>query len=180
MARISAQAAGGVAVLAFLDMVAWSEIGPKLLAVTDDGYNVEEGSTAAVPLLFADYSHHPRHMDVIRDSTAAGRYEIIWPTWRGLVADFHFPDFSPVSQDAAAIELIRQRRALDFIRSGRISDAIQACNQEWASFSGAHATLPDGTPQHEQKLTDLLQAYHAALVKYQSTPPCTPSTGASP
>jgi len=51
--------AGGKNRCAFLDMIAHSEIGPELLAVSDDGYDVLVGSTAAHPLLFKDYRTHP-------------------------------------------------------------------------------------------------------------------------
>jgi hypothetical protein len=38
---------------AFLDMIAWSEIGPALLAKSDNGYNVCVGSTPEKPILLA-------------------------------------------------------------------------------------------------------------------------------
>ena len=44
---------------AFLDMIAYSEIGPQLLAETDNGYNVLVGATPAHPLTFPSYVTHP-------------------------------------------------------------------------------------------------------------------------
>jgi muramidase (phage lysozyme) len=60
MARLGVKEAGGPKVLAFLDMIAHSEIGDALLAVSDDGYNVIVGSTAAKPHLLASYADHPQ------------------------------------------------------------------------------------------------------------------------
>jgi lysozyme len=86
-------------------------------------------------------------------STAAGRYQIIAPTWRTCKKLLHLPDFSPASQDWAAIELIREHGAIDLINSGRISAAIDACHGVWASFPGSTS----GQPQ--AKLATLIQFY---------------------
>jgi muramidase (phage lysozyme) len=173
MARISAVDAGGINVLAFLDLIAVSEIGRAMLAMpeTDDGYRVLVGSTPHKLLLFNDYSRHPQILNHALNSTAAGRYQIIRGTWLGVAGELkhhgrELPDFSPVSQDRAAIELIRGRGALPEIQHGNIERAIELCNQEWASFPGAGATLPDGKPQHEGRMTDLLNAYELARARY--------------
>lgn len=70
-------------------------------------------------------------------STAAGAYQIIKPTWTTVKGRLGLPDFSPASQDAAAVELLRQRGALAFIEAGRLEDAIYAARKEWASLKGA-------------------------------------------
>ena len=41
---------------AFRGMIAWSEIGPALLKVSNDGYNVCVGSTAAPPIHIKVYN----------------------------------------------------------------------------------------------------------------------------
>lgn len=46
MARISAAEAGSPNHLAYLDMLAYTELGRDLLEKSDDGYNVIVGSTA--------------------------------------------------------------------------------------------------------------------------------------
>lgn len=170
MARIDAARAGGIDRLAFLDMIAWSEIGPDLLAVSDDGYNVLEGSTASHPLLFTSYAAHPHHLNVKDNSTAAGRPQITWPTWHGLQQSIHLPDFSPISQEIAALELARRRGAWAALDAGDIHTAITLCNQEWASLPGAGATLPNGKPQHENRFDGLIAAYSRALAKYTGKP----------
>ena len=70
-------------------------------------------------------------------STAAGAYQIIKPTWVNLKAKLNLPDFSPASQDAAAVELLRQRGALGPLGRGDLAGAIAAAKKEWASLPGA-------------------------------------------
>ena len=90
---------------------------------------------------FTDDSKHPRikvyipRYDIY--STAAGAYQIIWPTWKGLVMKYAFPDFTPQSQDEAAVALIEGRSALPAIHQGDLQKAIQLCNKEWASLPGS-------------------------------------------
>ncbi|MBD3814564.1 MAG: glycoside hydrolase family 104 protein, partial [Betaproteobacteria bacterium] len=87
---------------------------------------------------------------------AAGRYQITAPTWAVLKIRLKLPDFSPESQDKAALELIREKGAIDMIDAGSITDAIIACAPIWASFPGA------GYNQHENAFSDLLDAYKKA------------------
>jgi muramidase (phage lysozyme) len=157
VARISAIAAGGVNVLAFLDTIAYSEIGPELMAATDDGYNVIVGSTVAKPILMTSYRQHPRLYEQLEDSTAAGRYQFIWPTWKGLL----LPDFTPESQDHGAIMLMQDHGAVADVIAGRVAQAIIHCSKEWASFPSA------GYGQHENTMNTLLTAYNAALSALQ-------------
>jgi len=144
---------------AFLDMIAWAELGPQLLADSDRGYNVLVGSIPGRERLFFDYSDHPRILVKINDdlySTAAGRYQILRRIFDHYRQTLHLPDFSPASQDAIAIQLIRERRGLPAIASGQIATAIHLCRSVWASLPGA------GYGQHEHLLDYLLAAYTAA------------------
>lgn len=72
-------------------------------------------------------------------STAAGAYQLIKPTWMSAASALRLPDFSPSSQDAACIELIRRRGALEDVKAGRIASAITKCKNEWASLPGNYA-----------------------------------------
>lgn len=72
-------------------------------------------------------------------STAAGAYQIIKPTWKTLKAALNLPDFGPASQDAAAVELIRRRGALQDVSAGRFALAVGKCRNEWASLPGNYA-----------------------------------------
>jgi muramidase (phage lysozyme) len=65
---------------AYLDAVAWAEIGPRLLAQSDNGYNVCVGSTLAAPILFDSYDRHPMIRNKATNSDAAGRYQFMGRT----------------------------------------------------------------------------------------------------
>lgn len=86
-------------------------------------------------------------------STAAGRYQFILPTWRMCKRALGLIDFSPASQDKAAIYLITKRGALDEVERGDIAAAINLCRQEWASLPGA------GYGQPERKLAQLVDVF---------------------
>jgi muramidase (phage lysozyme) len=70
-------------------------------------------------------------------TTAAGAYQFIRPTWRNLKVLLQLPDFSPESQDIAAVELIRQKGALDDVINGNIIAALNKTKSVWASLPGA-------------------------------------------
>lgn len=164
MPRITEAAAGGKNVLAFLDMLAWSELGSDYLARSDDGYNVIVTGIDGKLELFDDYANHPfaagRTSKVINSkglrSSASGRAQFMlrdWPHYRDLL---RLPDFGPFSQDRWAIQLIKERRALDDVKAGRIALAVGKCRNLWASFPGA------GYDQREHTLEHLLARFTGA------------------
>lgn len=137
-------------VRAFLDMIAYAEgtSGP-------DGYRTMFGHS-----LFDSFADHPRQLFTFTNSrgetlktSAAGRYQFLRSTWDELRAKLGLSDFSPASQDLGAIELIRQRGALNDVRAGRIVQAISKVRSVWASLPGA------GYAQPERSITNLLTAY---------------------
>lgn len=142
---------------AFLAMIATSELGTRLLLASDNGYNVLVGSTPDHPRLFASYADHPRQLiDLPRlgiKSTAAGRYQLLARYFDPYKKQLGLRDFSPASQDAIAIQQIRERGALADIEAGRFDDAVMKCRRTWASLPGA------GYGQHENQLVDLRLAY---------------------
>ncbi|OJA92157.1 glycoside hydrolase family 24 protein [Burkholderia ubonensis] len=158
MARIDIAAAGGRSRVAFLDMIAVSEIGSALLAKSDDGYNVLVGSTTSRPMLFASYAAHPNVLNrqISVPSTAAGRYQILNRWWRIYQAQMKLPDFGPVSQDRYALQQLREHGALPLIDAGRFREAAAKVSNVWASLPGA------GYGQHENQIEHLLAAYQAA------------------
>lgn len=145
---------------AFLDMLAFSEIGPDLLAKSDNGYNVLYGGG-----LFHSYADHPniKNTHIIKGrpvtSTAAGRYQILARFWfprkkhPGYKWQLKLKDFGPAAQDAVALQMLREQGALPHIDAGRFDKAVAACANIWASLPGA------GYNQHEQKIEDLRAAY---------------------
>ncbi len=141
---------------AFLDMIAYSEIGPALLAISDDGYNVCVGSTVKQPILFKGYITHPRIRCAALNSDAAGRYQLMGRYWVAYKKQLRLPDFGHASQDAVATQLIRECHALDEIAAGRFDDAVHLCRSRWASFPGA------AYGQRENAIGKLRAAYVAA------------------
>lgn len=137
---------------AFLDMLAVSE---GTYGHGDNGYNVIVGGD-----LFHGYGKHPNVLVTLNKaglkSTAAGRYQFLERTWDALALKLHLPDFSPASQDLAALELIAECGASDDVRSGRFADAVYKCRKIWASLPGA------GYGQHENSLESLESAYFRA------------------
>lgn len=165
MPVITADQAGGQNRLAFLDAIADSEIGPALLAETDNGYNVLVGSTPANPLTFPSYADHPNIFDAALDSTAAGRYQLLHMWWadrtvngkvmHGYKSMLNLPDFSPLSQDKVALQQIRECGALPDIDAGNFAHAVALCSRIWASLPG------NDYGQHENAIA-LLQSYYTA------------------
>ena len=136
---------------AFLDTLAFSE--GTVAYGTNDGYDVIVGGQ-----LFTDYSKHPDvlvHLSPTLASTAAGRYQLMARYYEPYRAQLGLPDFSPESQDAIAVQQIKECHALPLIEAGHIAEAIPLCAHIWASLPGA------GYGQHENKLQNLLDHYTA-------------------
>lgn len=156
MARITAQEAGGPQVLAFLDMIAFSEGTDNGKQKTlDHGYDVLVGGG-----LFSGYIDHPRRLvDLPKlgiKSTAAGRYQVLAKYYDHYRKQLGLSNFGPINQDRIALQLIRECKAIDDIKSGNIAAAIAKCSSRWASLPGA------GYGQHEHKPATLLAAFRAA------------------
>ena len=86
-------------------------------------------------------------------STAAGRYQLLARYWDAYRKQLNLSDFSPESQDAVAIQQIKECKALDYVEKGYIDEAIKRCSHIWASLPGA------GYGQHENKMADLIAFY---------------------
>ena len=120
--------------------------------------------------LFDSFADHPNVTVQARGytSTAAGAYQFLHRTWRALVNAWGFEDFSPACQDEGAVALISGRQALDAVKAGRLAEAIQLCNKEWASLSGS----PYGQPT--RTLREATKTYLEAggeLASTEATPP---------
>lgn len=156
MAVISPQQAGGKNVVAFLDMIAFSEGTDNGRQRTNDhGYDVLVGGG-----LFTGYADHPRKLVALPSlgikSTAAGRYQLLSRYYDAYKKTLRLNDFSPLSQDLIAIQQIRERKALQLIQAGQFEQAVRQVSNIWASLPGA------GYGQHEHKLENLLAAYRKA------------------
>ncbi|EAY3163546.1 lysozyme [Salmonella enterica subsp. enterica] len=137
---------------AFLAMVAWSEGTDNGRQPTrNHGYDVIVGGE-----LFTDYSDHPRKVVSLNPklkSTAAGRYQLLSRWWDAYRKQLGLKDFSPKSQDAVAMQQIKERGALSMIDRGDIRQAIDRCSNIWASLPGA------GYGQYEHKIGDLIARF---------------------
>jgi muramidase (phage lysozyme) len=89
-------------------------------------------------------------------SNASGRYQFMLRDYAHYRAQLKLPDFGPLSQDRWAIQLIRERRALPLIQAGKVTKAIAAVRNIWASLPGA------GYGQPEHALDELLAVYRKA------------------
>lgn len=108
-------------------------------------YNIVYGGST-----FDSYERHPRRYVRIDKgpneglhSSAAGRYQFIFPTWNGLAKELGLQDFSPESQDRAAWHLAAKtyaqktkRNLLDDLREGRYDDVGWALKSQWTSLPG--------------------------------------------
>ena len=122
---------------AFLDMLAWSEGTDNGRQKTrNHGYGVFNGNTE----LFMRLLDHPRKLVTLNPklkSTGARRYQLL-SRWLGCLPQAAWPeDFSPKSQDAVALQQIKERGALPMIDRGDIRQAIDRCSNIWASLPGA-------------------------------------------
>lgn len=123
---------------AFLAMIRWAEgtSGP-------DGYQTLVGGK-----LFDSFDDHPRKIQTIRfgqqeiHSSAAGAYQFLANTWDRCRKALDLPDFSPESQDKAAVYLIQQRGALLDVEQGRLREALEKCSWEWASLPPSRYNQP--------------------------------------
>jgi lysozyme len=77
-------------------------------------------------------------------------------TWDRMRAKLGLPDFSPASQDAAAVGLIDDAGALNDVKAGRFETAIAKVRRIWASLPGA------GYAQSERSMDMLRAAYQSA------------------
>ena len=117
---------------AFLDMLAWSEGTDNGRQKTrNHGYDVIVGGE-----LFTDYSDHPRKLVTLNPklkSTGAGRYQLLSRWWDAYRKQLGLKDFSPKSQDAVALQQIKERGALPMINV-----VISVRQSTVAAISGLH------------------------------------------
>lgn len=126
-------------ILAFLDMLAWSEGTSTHPHTQDDGYDVivngDDGDPR--PNIMTSYVRHPNVLVKVNanlKSTAAGRYQLLNRYYGPYARMLRLNDFSPLSQDRIAVRQIMEQHAYNDICEGRISLAIRKCGNIWASL----------------------------------------------
>lgn len=116
------------------------------------GYNTIFGNER-----FNDLSKHPNVRKEFRQTdglsnvtTAAGRYQFLKPTWDEQARRYGLKDFSPQSQDIAAIGLIIQNGSLPYILKGDYQTAAKRSGGTWASLPSS----PYAQPRRSQSEVD--------------------------
>ena len=106
-----------------------------------DGYRTLYGGGT-----FASFADHPRQAVTKwgRTSTAAGAYQFLSSVWDETRQKMGLVDFSPASQDLAALGRIAARGVLADVLAGRLESAISGnggrghgLRWEWASLPGS-------------------------------------------
>lgn len=95
--------------------------------------------------LFDSFADHPRvrtYGEWITPgkttyTTAAGAYQITASTFDRVKGRLELTDFSPASQDAIALELLREAGAIAEIKAGNFNAAVAKSSKIWASLPGS-------------------------------------------
>ncbi len=143
---------------AFLDTIAWAETG----TTGAEGYKslVFKGK-------FNSFATHPKikQCALIKGrqvcSTAAGRYQMMDFNWDKLSPRLGLDDFSPASQDRMALELIRQKGAIEDVSTGQFEVAACKVGGIWASFPC------NSYSQNPKSMAQLKAFYKQQLHKYR-------------
>ena len=119
---------------AFLKLIRYAEVYPD---ESDDFYFSLYGGGR-----FTDPSTHPnkRITKWGHVSTAAGAYQILYPTWLEAKSHGEVQDFSAASQDALAFGKIKSRGALSAVCGGDVAAACSRLVREWTSLPGGAQT----------------------------------------
>lgn len=106
-----------------------------------------------------DLSRHPGKFHSFKETTgkskrtsAAGAYQFIGRTWDRMANKLGLEDFSPKSQDAAAVALMDERGALEPLVAGDVRGFVNKLGDEWAS-------LPSSTAKQHHRSWDQIQSY---------------------
>ena len=141
---------------AFLDMLAYPEGTDNGRQKTrNHGYDVIVGGETVT----GSYSDHPRKLVTLNPklkSTGAGRCQLLSRWWDAYRKQLGLKTSSPKSQDAVALQQIKERGALPMIDRGDIRQAIDRCSNIWASLPGA------GYGQFEHKADSLIAKFKEA------------------
>ncbi|MGY4674231.1 glycoside hydrolase family 24 protein [Ursidibacter arcticus] len=124
----------------YLDLLAFTEGTEK------NGYYTKFGGGR-----IDDLSRHPNKVwgkTGDGPTSATGRYQFLSGTWNEQAKLLGLEDFSPNSQDLAAVSLMMRRGAIKDILNGDIDTANRKLSKEWAS-------LPyNQSPHQSQKTTE--------------------------
>jgi len=78
-------------------------------------------------------------------TSASGAYQITYTTWVAIKERLGLTDFSPESQDIAALYLIAEKGAISLITTGHFLQALDKVREIWASLPGSGCNQPEHT-----------------------------------
>ena len=146
-------------VRAWLDTIAHFE-GTSTNSKSDNGYNVRFGG-----FIFDGYSRHPAilYRSGRYGSDASGRYQFLSTTYNPIARKLGLTDFSPRSQDLAAVDLIKSLGAYDDMVAGRVDSVLSKLRTTWASLpSPTQGALQSSyTPQQVRNFYNQRAAFYA-------------------
>ncbi|EKN3457964.1 TPA: glycoside hydrolase family 104 protein [Yersinia enterocolitica] len=122
----------------------------------NSGYNTMFGGDQ-----FYDNSDHPRQLkdftqtDGTKNKTsAAGRYQFTSSSWDDAAKALNLTDFSPRSQDLAALFLIQRAGQLENVTNGNFADATSGLGGVWASLPSSNYAQPKRSWEEIQGYSD--------------------------
>ncbi|ELI7920535.1 glycoside hydrolase family 24 protein [Yersinia enterocolitica] len=122
----------------------------------NSGYNTMFGGDQ-----FYDNSDHPRQLkdftqtDGTKNKTsAAGRYQFTSGSWDDAAQALNLTDFSPRSQDLAALFLIQRAGQLENVTNGNFADATSGLGGVWASLPSSNYAQPKRSWEEIQGYSD--------------------------
>lgn len=116
---------------------------------------------------FSSFRDHPRQVKCSRRygkklcSDAAGRYQFLSPTWDRFAKKLGIRDFTPANQNRVALELIREKGALQDVKAGRFEIAASKVAPVWPSLRRF------GNGSLEKSMPKLKQVYQERLENSQ-------------
>lgn len=117
---------------------------------TDEGgYKYLFGSSPSNSIRFQDFSTHPNIQQNLNGykSTAAGAYQILHPTYVGLLKTYGIKDgFTPADQDLLFVAILDSVGVLNDVSKGYMfrDDVMSKLSSQWASLPFSNS----GQPKH--------------------------------
>ena len=110
----------------------------NLISYAEGTWNPKSGPQYNMMFTGKRFNDLRRHPDIVNKSpgyasSAAGAYQFVTPTWRGVSQQEGLKDFGPRSQDLGALRLIRQR-GVDPARDPITPQTIAKLAPEWAAL----------------------------------------------
>lgn len=155
----------------FLDSIAFAE-------GVDHGYHTMFGNEA-----LPDLNDHPGISKTFKDldgkvnkTSAAGRYQFIGSTWKGVADQYKLPDFGPHSQDVAALALLLEKpkgqAALEAIETtGDFRPAYELTGSTWVSLPTADKSKTRQNKKTWDDMAGFVASHEGNIANFPVEPP---------